>query len=428
MLNNISIFDINSESNKKQNSQLATRMRPNTIEEFVGQSHIVGNGKLLTRMIKSNNLSSIILYGPTGTGKTTLANIIHKTMKNVDYISINATTSGTKDVKQIIDKAEKNLSFSSRRTLLFIDEIHRFNKSQQDLLLPHIENGLVILIGATTENPYFEVNGAIISRSTIFTLEPLSPESIVKILKRALVDKDKGMGLYKTEVSDEALQFIAEMSSGDCRVALNSLEMAVLTTEPINEVHTIDINVVSECIQKKVIKYDKSGDNHYNNVSALIKSMRGSDPNASLYYLAKMLLAGEDPIFIARRIVICASEDIGNADPNALTLAVSAMEATKLVGMPECRIILAQAVTYLATAPKSNASYVGIKKAMDDVQNITVKDVPNHLKDKHYNGAKKLGFGDGYLYPHNYPNSQVEQQYLPDELVGTIYYDFERNY
>lgn len=425
-MDNISIFEINSNNNKEKNSQLANRMRPRNLSEFYGQAHIVGDGKLLSRMIKANRLTSIILYGPAGTGKTTLAHIISNELTNISFVSLNATMSNTKEVKEVIDTATKALSFNNKRTLLFIDEIHRFNKSQQDLLLPHIESGLIVLIGATTENPYFEVNNALLSRSTIFRLEPLSTDDIKLALKDALKDKERGLGHYNVEITDEALTFLSDISNGDVRKSLNALELATITTNPVDNVIHIDLEVASECIQQKPFKYDKNGDNHYNTVSAFIKSMRGSDPDAALHYLATMLLSGEDPMFIARRIVICASEDVGNADPTALTLAVSAMEATRLIGMPEARIPLAQAVTYIATAKKSNASYMGINMAMEDAKNIKIHDIPAHLKDSAYAGAKKLGAGVGYLYPHAFEGNYVDQQYLPDELVGRSYYNYDK--
>ncbi len=426
MKNNVSLFDISHEENEKENSQLATKMRPNSLDEFFGQKHIVGKDKLLYRMLKSNKLTSIILYGPSGTGKTTLANIISKTLTNTKFLNINATTSNTKEVKEIIEEAKKDLSFSKKRTVLFIDEIHRFNKSQQDLLLPHVENGVIILIGATTENPYFEVNGALLSRSTIFTLEPLTIEDITEVLRRALNDEEKGLGLYNVQITDDALKFFAESSNGDCRIALNALELAVLTTETINSVKKIDFEVAENCIQKKAIRYDKNGDMHYNIISAFIKSIRGSDPNAAVFYLSKMLLAGEDIMFIARRLVISASEDIGNADPYAITMAMNGAEAVKFIGLPEARIILSQVTTYLATAKKTNESYLAIDKALEDARTITIKDVPNHLKDTHYKGARDMGFGKGYLYPHSYPNCEVSQQYLPDEVMDKIYYDKDK--
>lgn len=429
MNENVSIFDIGVKEKEKNNSQLATRMRPETLEDFYGQKHIVGEGKLLNRMLKSNMISSIILYGPSGTGKTTLANIISNTLTNTTFISINATTSNTKEIKELVDMAKTRIATSDNRTVLFIDEIHRFNKAQQDLLLPHVENGVIILVGATTENPYFEVNGAILSRSTIFTLEPLSVNDIVECLQKSLKDETKGLGAYNAKVGLGVLEFFANMANGDCRIALNALELAVLTTpsNPDTLEKNIDIEIAENCIQKKAIRYDKKGDMHYNVISAFIKSIRGSNPDAAVFYLSKMLLAGEDIMFIARRLVILASEDIGNADPYAITLAMSCMEGVKFVGMPEARIILAQAVTYLACAKKSNACYMAINKALIDAENITIKDIPNHLKDSHYKGAKKLGYGQGYLYPHSYDGNYVEQQYLPDEVKDKTYYEFDRS-
>lgn len=415
------LFDYQQEQILKNNSPLSYRMRPKTLEEYIGQEHIVGKNTLLYRAIKSNKLTSLILYGPPGTGKTTLAKII---ANNNFFIQLNATTSGIKEIKNAIQTAKDNLVLKSQKTILFIDEIHRFNKSQQDTLLPNVEDGTIILIGATTENPYFEVNNALISRSMIIKLNPLSEEDIVKVLKNAICDKEKGLGNYNIDISKEALIFIANISNGDARVALNAIEIAVLTTNPNKENKiVIDEAVASQCVQKKFINYDKDGDNHYDTASALIKSIRGSDPDASLYYLARMLKAGEDPKFIARRIIISASEDIGNADPHALMVAVSAMQGVDFVGMPEARIILAQAVTYLASAQKSNASYVGIKSAYDDVENINIKTIPLHLKDGSYKGSKVLKENAVYLYPHSYENSYVKQQYLPDELLGKIYYE-----
>ncbi len=426
--NNISLFE---DVNKVTSEPLASRMRPRTLEEFYGQKHILGENKLLYRMIKANKLKSVIFYGNTGTGKTTLAEIIAHSINGTNsqtFKKINATTAGIKDIKEIVEDARKTKMFSGIQTIMFIDEIHRFNKSQQDALLPHIESGLVILIGATTENPYFEINNAIISRSTIFSLKPLDNEDIKSIINRALKDEVRGYGKLKVKMSTQSKDFLSDVCNGDARVALNALELAVLTTEE-NENSEIIITseVIEDCIQKRVLSYDKNGDNHYDVISAFIKSMRGSDPDASLYYLAKMLESGEDPMFIARRIVICASEDVGNANPNALNVAVSAMQATHFVGMPEARIALAQAVTYIATSPKSNAAYMGIDQAIADVRNIKINSIPQHLKDAHYKGAKTFGNGVGYLYPHNYPNGYVEQQYLPDELVGTKYYNPTNN-
>lgn len=417
------LFEYNIQQNSNKNSPLASRMRPKTLEEFVGQEHIVGKGKLLYRAIKSDKISSVIFYGSPGTGKTTLAKIIANTTKR-DFQQLNATTSGIKDIKEVVDNAKNKLGAYDKKTILFIDEIHRFNKTQQDSLLPHVEDGTIVLIGATTENPYFEVNKALVSRSIVFQLYPLEQENIKKMLLTALNDVDRGMGVYNAFIDDDALEFLANTSNGDGRVVLNALELAVLTTDKNenNKIH-ITLEVAQECIQKRALNYDKNGDNHYDTISAFIKSMRGSDPDATLYYLARMIYAGEDPKFIARRIVISASEDVGNADPHALQVAVSAMEAVNFIGMPEGRIILSQAAVYVASAPKSNACYLGIDKALADVRNIPVKSLPNHLKDAHYGGAKELGHGVGYQYAHNFPNNYVNQQYLPDELEGTKYYE-----
>lgn len=406
----------------KTESPLAARIRPVTLEEFVGQEHIVGKGKLLYRAIKADKLSSIILYGPPGTGKTTLAIIIANTTKS-EFVQINATTAGIKDIKETVAEAKLKRGMFDKKTILFIDEIHRFNKTQQDALLPHVEDGTIVLIGATTENPYFEVNKALVSRSVVFELTQLSTYDIEKLIKRALTDKKKGLGAFNAKISKEALRFLADTANGDGRTALNAIELAVLTTDK-NEYGeiVIDINVAQECIQKRALNYDKDGDNHYDTISAFIKSMRGSDPDAALYYMAKMLYAGEDPKFIARRIIIAASEDVGNADPHALQVAVAAAEATNFIGMPECRIVLAQAATYIACAPKSNAAIIGIDSAMSDVKHVQIKSVPAHLKDCHYPGAGELGHGIGYKYAHDYPGHYVKQQYLPDELVDKTYY------
>ena len=416
------LFEYNRSLQGGKDTPLAARLRPTTLEEFVGQEHIVGKDKLLYRAIKSDRLSSVIFYGPPGTGKTTLAKIIANTTKS-QFRQINATTAGIKDIKETVEDAKADLGMYGKKTILFIDEIHRFNKSQQDALLPHVEDGTVILIGATTENPYFEVNKALVSRSIVFELHQLEEKDIKVLLKRALEDAEKGMGIYRAEMDEDALAFLANTANGDARTALNALELAVLTTDPDGDgkIH-ITLDVAEECIQKRALNYDRDGDNHYDTISAFIKSMRGSDPDAALYYLAKMIYAGEDPKFIARRIVICASEDVGNADPHALQVAVAAMEAVNFIGMPEGRIPLAQAVTYVACAPKSNAAYLGIDQALSDVRNIRIRTVPPHLKDSHYSGSQDLGHGIGYKYAHNYPGHYVEQQYLPDELVGTIYY------
>ncbi len=415
------LFEYNRSLQGGKDAPLAARMRPTTLEEFVGQEHIVGKGKLLYRAIKSDRLSSVVFYGPPGTGKTTLAKIIANTTKS-KFRQINATTAGIKDIKETVEDAKADLGMYGTKTILFIDEIHRFNKSQQDALLPHVEDGTLVLIGATTENPYFEVNKALVSRSIVFELHQLEDKDIKKLLQRALTDVEKGMGAYHAEMDEDAMNFLANTANGDARTALNALELAVLTTDPVDGKIHITLEVAEECIQKRALNYDKDGDNHYDTISAFIKSMRGSDPDAALYYLAKMIYAGEDPKFIARRVVICASEDVGNADPHALQVAVAAMEAVNFIGMPEGRIPLAQAVSYVACAPKSNAAYLGIDKALSDVRNIRIKTVPPHLKDAHYSGSKELGHGIDYKYAHDYPNHYVEQQYLPDELVGTVYY------
>lgn len=417
------LFDIAAEKQKKSNSPLAERMKPQTIDEVVGQEHILGKGKLLRRAIVADRIQSLILYGPPGTGKTSLAKVIANTTKS-EFVKMNAVTSGIKDLRAVIDVAKQNMGMYQKRTIVFLDEIHRFNKAQQDGLLPHVEDGTIILIGATTENPYFEVNGALISRSMIFRLEPLKSDDIITIAKRAVSDDVRGVGMFDLEVHDEVYEFLAYYANGDARRALNSLELAALTTEARDGgLITIDISVIKECLQKKNIRYDKSGDSHYDVISAFIKSMRGSDPDAAIHYLARMIYAGEDPKFIARRIVIAASEDVGNADPNALTVATSAFNAVHMIGMPEARIILSQAVVYVASAPKSNASYMGINKAMQDIENKSVGEVPIHLRDAHYSGAKKLGHGVGYKYPHAFDGNFIPQQYLPDELDGTVYYE-----
>ncbi len=416
------LFEYNRKQLGKKEAPLAARLRPTTLEDFVGQQHIIGKNKLLYRAIKSDRLRSVIFYGPPGTGKTTLAKIIANTTKS-EFFQLNATTSGIKDIKETIIKAQDAFGMYQKRTILFIDEIHRFNKTQQDALLPYVEDGTIILIGATTENPYFEVNPALVSRSIVFQLQKLTKIDISVLIKKALSDTENGLGAYHAEIEEDALDFLADVANGDARIALNAIELAVLTSEKnSNNQLQITLEIAQDCIQKRALNYDKAGDNHYDTISAFIKSMRGSDPDAALYYLAKMLYAGEDPKFIARRIIICASEDIGNADPHALQVAVAAAEATNYIGMPECRIILAQAVTYLSCAPKSNASYLAIDKALHDVKTIHVSSVPAHLKDSHYPGAKELNHGLSYKYAHDYPGHYVKQQYLPNELYGTIYY------
>lgn len=421
------LFDYMREQNQEKESPLASRLRPVKLEEVVGQQHIIGKDKLLYRAIKADKLSSVIFYGPPGTGKTTLAKVIANTT-SAEFTQINATSAGKKDMEEVVEQAKNNQGMYGKKTILFIDEIHRFNKGQQDYLLPFVEDGTFILIGATTENPYFEVNGALLSRSVIFELKPLTKEDIKTILTRAVTDREKGMGSYDAVLEEEALEFLADVSNGDARAALTAIELGVLTT-PRGEdgkIH-ITLEVAEECIQKRVVRYDKTGDNHYDTVSAFIKSMRGSDPDAAVYYLARMLYAGEDIKFIARRIMISASEDVGNADPNALTVAVSAAQAVERVGMPEAQIILAQAVTYVACAPKSNASCMAVFDAMDTVRNTKTAPIPVHLQDAHYKGAQKLGHGDGYLYAHDYPNHYVKQQYLPDGLTDCHFYEPTEN-
>lgn len=416
------LFDYMREQKKETEAPLASRLRPATLDEVVGQRHIIGKDKLLYRAIKADKLSSIILYGPPGTGKTTLAKVIANTT-SAEFMQINATSAGKKDMEEVITQAKNNQGMYGKKTILFIDEIHRFNKGQQDYLLPYVEDGTVILIGATTENPYFEVNGALLSRSIIFELKHLSKEDIRILILRAVEDKEKGMGAYHAQIDDDALEFLADVSNGDARAALTAIELGIMTTEPGQDgkIH-ITLAVASECIQKRVVRYDKSGDNHYDTISAFIKSMRGSDPDAAVYYLARMLYAGEDIRFIARRIMICAAEDVSNADPMALVVATSAAQAAERVGMPEAQIILAQAVSYVASAPKSNSAVCAISDAMEAVKNTMTAPIPVHLQDAHYKSAGKLGHGAGYQYAHDYPNHYVEQQYLPDGLTGRKFY------
>ncbi len=419
------LFEYMREQNQEKEAPLASRLRPASLDEVAGQRHIIGKDKLLYRAIMADKLSSIIFYGPPGTGKTTLAKVIANTT-SAEFTQINATSAGKKDMELVVQQAKNNQGMYGKKTILFIDEIHRFNKSQQDYLLPFVEDGTVILIGATTENPYFEVNGALLSRSIIFELKPLEKEEIKEILMRAVTDRERGMGSYEALLEEEALEFLADMANGDARAALTAIELGVLTT-PRGEdgkIH-ITLEAASECIQKRVVQYDKTGDNHYDVISAFIKSMRGSDPDAAVYYLAKMLYAGEDIKFIARRIMICASEDVGNADPNALVVAVSAAQAVERVGMPEAQLILSQAAIYVASAPKSNAACLAIGRAMDIVKTTKTAPVPAHLRDSHYRGAQKLGLG--YLYAHNFPNHYVEQQYLPDGLTEEKFYEPTEN-
>ena len=421
------LFEYMRQQNMKDESPLASRLRPTTLDEVVGQQHIVGKDKLLYRAIKADKLSSIIFYGPPGTGKTTLAKVIANTT-SAEFMQINATSAGKKDMEEVVAAAKNNQGMYGKKTILFIDEIHRFNKGQQDYLLPFVEDGTIILIGATTENPYFEVNPALLSRSVIFELKKLSTEDIRTLLLRAVNDTEKGMGSYHAQMDDDALEFLADMANGDARAALTAIELGILTTDRSEDgiIH-ITLDVASECIQKRVINYDKTGDNHYDTISAFIKSMRGSDPDAAVYYLARMLYAGEDVKFIARRIMILASEDIGNADPQALQVAVAAAQAVGRLGMPEARIVLAQAVTYMASAPKSNSAINAIDKAMRVVQETKTPPVPVHLQDAHYKSAGKLGHGKGYKYAHDYKNHYVKQQYLPDGLTGEVFYEPSEN-
>ena len=416
------LFDYMRSSNMEKESPLAARMRPRTLEEVVGQEHIIGKDKLLYRAIKADKLSSVIFYGPPGTGKTTLARVIANTT-SAEFTQINATVAGKKDMEEVVGKAKELQGMYGKRTILFIDEIHRFNKGQQDYLLPFVEDGTLVLIGATTENPYFEVNGALISRSVIFELRPLSIEAVGELIRRAVYDSDRGMGAYNAVIEEEALEFLADISGGDARHALNAVELGIMTTDrgEDGKIH-ITLDVAQECIQKRALRYDKNGDSHYDTISAFIKSMRGSDPDAAVYYLARMLKAGEQVAFIARRIMICAAEDVGNADPNALVVATNASLAVERIGMPEAQIILSQAAVYVACAPKSNAACNAVFDAMAVVEATGNLPIPTHLQDAHYKGAVKLGHGVGYKYAHDYPNHYVKQQYLPYELSGREFY------
>ena len=416
------LFQLMEQKNKEKESPLAARLRPRTIDEVVGQEHILAKDKLLYRAIKADKLSSVIFYGPPGTGKTTLAKVIANTTKS-EFCQINATIAGKKDMEDVVEQAKKTLGGYGKKTILFIDEIHRFNKGQQDFLLPYVEDGTITLIGATTENPYFEVNGALISRSQIFELKPLSEENVKTLITRALTDKENGLGSFNADITDEAMDFLANQAGGDARRALNAIELGVMTTERSEDgkIH-VTISVAEECIQKRAILFDKDGDNHYDTISAFIKSMRGSDPDAAVYYLAKMLYAGESVTFIARRMMICASEDVGNADPQALMVATAAAQAVERVGMPESNLILAQAAIYIATAPKSNACTVAIGEASDAIKEKGNLPIPPHLQDAHYKSASKLGHGIGYKYSHNYKNNYCKQQYLPYELTGETFY------
>ena len=421
------LFDYMKEQTLENESPLASRMRPVSLEEVVGQEHIIGKGKLLYRAIKADKLSSIIFYGPPGTGKTTLAKVIANTT-SARFCQMNATVAGKKDMEEVVKTAQDYLGMYGKKTILFVDEIHRFNKGQQDYLLPFVEDGTLVLIGATTENPYFEVNSALISRSIVFELKSLEKKDIDKLLLRAVSDTEKGMGAYGAVLDDDAREFLSDIAGGDARAALNALELAILTTEKSEDgkIH-ITLEVASECIQKRVVRYDKTGDNHYDTISAFIKSMRGSDPDAAVYYLAKMLYAGEDIKFIARRIMICASEDVGLANPNALVVANSAMQAVHMVGMPEARIILSEAAVYVATSKKSNATYLGINRALEDVASKDTGEVPMHIRNAPVEQMKQFGYHEGYLYPHDFPGHWVEQQYLPDKMLGTKYYIKDEN-
>lgn len=423
----MNLLDYMSEQTKEKESPLASRLRPVCLEEVVGQEHIIGRDKLLYRAIKADKLRSIILYGPPGTGKTTLAKVIANTT-SAAFVQINATSAGKKDMEETVAAAKENLGAYGKKTILFIDEIHRFHKGQQDYLLPHVEDGTLILIGATTENPFFEVNGALLSRSALFELKPLKKEDIKILIGRALTDRERGLGDYEAVMEDEALEFLADVSGGDARTALNAVELGVLTTERAGDgkIH-ITTNVAQDCIQKRTLRYDKTGDNHYDTISAFIKSMRGSDPDAAIYYLSRMLYAGEDITFIARRIMICASEDVSNADPQALVVAVSAAQAVERLGMPEARIVLAQAAAYVACAPKSNSAIVAVDRAMEYVESHPPYRIPSYLMDAHYKGAAKLGHGKGYQYSHDYPYHYSGQQYLPDEAAGMRFYELSDN-
>ncbi|MFH1264097.1 MAG: replication-associated recombination protein A [Planctomycetota bacterium] len=412
----MSLFEASEEANRRRAQPLAARMRPVSLEEFVGQEHFLGEGKLLRRLLQADRLGSVLFYGPPGTGKTTLARLLARESQS-EFRQLSAVTSGVKELRQILTEARDRLSAAGQKTLLFIDEIHRFNKAQQDVLLPDVEEGIVVLVGATTENPFFTINSPLVSRSRVFQFESLSPEQITTLLRRALADKERGLGNYDVRIGDDAFSFLAEVCDGDARYALSALEIGVLSYGR----STIEFTraLAEESVQRKAIQYDRDGDAHYDTISALIKSLRGSDPDAALYWLARMLEGGEDVRFLARRLVILASEDVGNADPGALGLAVAAAQACELVGLPECQLSLAQAVTYLACAPKSNASTVGIAEARRDVREGRVLPVPVHLRDRHYSGAKRLGHGEGYQYAHDEPEGVAAQDYLG---VERIYY------
>lgn len=420
------LFDYKRSNTMETEAPLASRLRPKTLDEVVGQQHIIGKDKLLYRAIKADKISSVIFYGPPGTGKTTLAKVIANTT-SAEFTQINATAAGKKDMEEVVKEAKNVLGMYGKRTILFVDEIHRFNKGQQDYLLPFVEDGTLILIGATTENPYFEVNGALLSRSVIFELKPLEKQDIKVLIQRAVYNRERGMGAYDAVIDREAEEFLADVAGGDARAALNAIELGILTTERSSDgkIH-ITLDVAAECIQKRVVRYDKSGDSHYNTISAFIKSMRGSDPDAAVYYLARMLYAGESVTFIARRIMICASEDVGNADPQALQVAVAAAQAVERVGMPESQLILSQAAIYVASAPKSNSCTNAIYEAMESVKHQKAT-VPSHLQDSHYKGAAKLGHGLGYEYAHDFPKHFSRQRYLPEELGDTKFYEPSEN-
>lgn len=419
----MNLFDYAGEQVLAREAPLAKRMQPRTLDQFVGQQDIVGPGRLLRRAIQADRLSSVIFYGPPGTGKTTLARVMANSTKAV-FVQVNAVTSGVAELREVIRGAKDQLGQYGRRTVLFVDEIHRFNKSQQDVLLPHMEDGTLTLIGATTENPFYALNSPLLSRSRIFKFNPLTPEDIRRLLERALQDSEHGLANYRVQVEEAALAHIINMSDGDARTALNALELAVLTTPPDQTgVRPISLAVAEESIQRRAVRYDRAGDNHYDTISAFIKSVRGSDPDAALHWLARMISAGEDPRFIARRLVILSAEDIGLADPRAMPLAVAALQAAEVIGMPEARIILAEATVYLATAPKSNSAYLGIDAALADVAGRQVGPVPVHLRDSSHSGARReWGHGRGYKYPHDFPGHYVEQQYLPDDLQDQVYY------
>lgn len=417
------LFEISRQTQMAREAPLAVRMRPRTLDEFVGQVEIVGKGKLLRRAIEADQLSSVIFYGPPGTGKTTLAKVIANTTKAA-FVQLNAVISGVADIKEVVKNAKDRLGMYNQRTILFVDEIHRFNKAQQDALLPHVEDGTVILIGATTENPYFEVNPPLLSRSRVFGFKSLIDEEIGKLIEHAVNDEERGLGRYQVSLEKQALEHIINVANGDARTALNAIELAVVTTLPNEQgVREITLSVAEESIQKRAVRYDKSGDQHYDVISAFIKSLRGSNPDAALHWLARMIYAGEDPRFIARRLIVHAAEDVGLADPQALSVATAAAYALEYIGMPEARLPLAEAVIYIATAPKSNSVIKGIDKALSDIEHRKPGEVPVHLRDAHYKGASKLGHGKGYKYPHDYRGNYVEQQYLPDELLGVTYYE-----